>query len=106
MVVMLGNAPMSYVIPSFPASFQFVRPQSNLSNPGDNYGLALQIKALLKSYGGKLYVLYDAGDSTVDLGGSTNELQLQLIADACRRVQTDTGDDLELCPAIRVGEPQ
>jgi hypothetical protein len=96
-VVMLGQAPMSYVIPSFPASDRFVRPQSNFTNIDDNYGFTKDIKDLLQRYHGRLYVLYDAGDSQVDLVGAGADLGADLQAGQCGPLGTNTGDHLELC---------
>ncbi|HTP38399.1 MAG TPA: hypothetical protein VMI92_02375 [Steroidobacteraceae bacterium] len=102
MVLMAGTAPMSYVIPSFPAAIPFLRvdgwmvPQEDRSS-----GLALQMRQRVADHTGPLYMLfveYERARAT----GAAASYGLTLRADQCRTVSSNIGEDLQLCPLQRL----
>jgi len=101
-IVMLGSAPMAYVIPHFPPTTRFVRPEGNLRlQPHD--GLFRGSTAALAQVTGteKLYVLFSEDDRSVNLERSSRTLGLDLRALDCSALRTTMRDRLRLCAVPR-----
>ena len=98
LVVMLGQSPMSYVIPSFPGGYRFIHPESNLLPAADKFQLSRQIHAELQEYKSAVYVLYDAGNPAFNLEDSLSRLGLYDLR-KCLPLETRVHDRLELCLA-------
>jgi hypothetical protein len=101
-VLMLGGAPMSYVIPELPSGPRFLRPEGNLSlREGD--GLMARIRSALEVHAGPVLILFDARDPDVDLAESSHRFGLSADEAACRTLETNVPDDLRICFAVRSG---
>lgn len=98
LVVMLGGSPTAYVIPAFPPSYRFVRPESNFIQE-DSYKLSALIEDALQDHAGPVYVLYDTRDSRVDLDRSLEQLDLEFDPQECLPLQVNTRDALAVCEA-------
>jgi hypothetical protein len=96
LVVMLGNSPISYVIPSFPGNYRFVHPESSLIRLDDTYRFSAEIQQVLHSYHGTIYLLYDAADPAIEVHESAQLLGLYDMR-KCSQLDTGTGDNLQLC---------
>jgi hypothetical protein len=101
-VVMLGNAPMAYVIPEFPPSFRFLRPEGNLVR-GDGYGLYREVAMRLKQQSGPVYLLYNVGDRNANPEASSARLGLRLDSQDCADLVLNTPDQLRMCHAQLAG---
>lgn len=100
LVIMLGWAPISYVIPEFPANVRFLRPEGNLKlTPEDE--LLKRMQANIQAHDGPIFLLYDSADMYVQPGLMLKDLGLTTNPKSCIRIATDMPDILTLCPAVR-----
>jgi len=99
-VIMLGWAPMSYVIPQFPVNYRFVRPEGNLFGGGGHKfrsnDFFVDIKNLLEHYNGNIYILFDKNEN-IELRRSLENLDLNLNIKDCFLLVLNTPDELEFC---------
>ena len=102
-VIMLGMAPTSYVIPDFPNGFKFVRPESNLQQDYQ-YGLFDKIKTVINDSNDPLYILYDKNDLTVNLERSLVNLSLEATYNGCNMLENSFDDELIMCKVKKVNE--
>jgi hypothetical protein len=96
---MLGYAPISYVIPHFPATVRFIRPDGNLLLQGDDRFLQTitQVVNDLRT-SDKLFVLFhveDIANRNLEIGAS--KLGFDPARWKCYSLQTSLGDQLRLC---------
>ena len=97
LVIMLGNSPISYVIPEFPSSFRFVRPESNLITYKDQYNFSTGIKDLLKQHTGPMYILYNSEEKNIFVNQNLTSLGLSTVTKECFPLKTNTPDRLVMC---------
>ena len=95
-----GGAPMSYVIPEFPAGVRFLRPDSNLGLR-KNHLMMKKITNTVRGHSGPIYLLFAAAQKENALRSSLEKFELTAPADKCRELQTNTPDHLFLCLAER-----
>lgn len=96
MVIFLGGAPTSYVIPSLPQGLRAVRPQSNFVQPGPGL-FYTGIRRLVRENRETTYVIFDARDESVRLQESMTDLQLNASLDRCTALRTNAPDRLLVC---------
>lgn len=97
MILMAGSAPMAYVIPSFPDAVPFLRVDGWLVLQEDrSSGLALQMHARVAAHSGPLYMMFIDYERGRALSAAAT-YGLRLLADQCRTVKSNIGDDLQLC---------
>ncbi len=103
LILMTGYAPTSFVIPAFPASVSFLRPQSYLVEPDHSTRFSDTLRARLKAHTGALYLL----QPTWERWASAKALPLLgLVGTAdCRPVSTNLALELELCAVERAAAP-
>jgi hypothetical protein len=103
LVVMLGESPTAYVIPEFPPSYRFVRPENNFMSHEEREGFStdgflVEIKQLVQRHHGKMYVLYNSLETNIDPEKSLSRLGLenaQIIG--CALLKINTRDKLKMC---------
>jgi hypothetical protein len=97
-VIMLGCAPMSYVIPFFPPTTRFIRPEGNLCLQNQNLFYQEIIRIIEKQKkSGKIYVLFDKKDWDYNLKKSLNRLGLDSRQLDCYKLIINKHDYLTLC---------
>lgn len=99
-VIMLGRAPMSYVIPQFPANYRFVRPEGNLFG-GErikfrNSPFFFTIKDFLEKHNGNIYILFDKNEN-IELEPGLERLGLDPNIQDCFLLVLNTPDQLKFC---------
>ncbi|MGC3982926.1 MAG: hypothetical protein QM808_16870 [Steroidobacteraceae bacterium] len=101
MILMAGNAPMAFVIPSFPSSIPFLRIDGWLVWKDDlASGLSRQMHARVAAHSGPLLMLFAdyeqsrAAESALAYG-------LKLVEKSCMPVRSNLTDPLQLCPLQR-----
>ncbi len=99
-VLMLGHAPTSYVIPDFPESFRFIRPESNFLYRYE-YGFIEQIKLIVQETTSPIFILYEKTDSEVDLDRSLQQFDLSLNQSDCSILINNIPDQIYLCRATK-----
>lgn len=100
-VLMLGQSPMSYVIPEFPSGVRFLRPDGNLGlRPG--HGLLERILDVLDGHGGPILLLLEAREQDEVFANSIDRLGLSASPDDCVPLETNAPDDLRLCTARKL----
>jgi hypothetical protein len=102
LVVAFGFAPMSYLIPEFPAGYRFIRPEA--MRVSSLFGA--QLREVLASYDGQVYVLYDRTDRWLNLPEALRWIDLTVDPGGCRPlIKVNDLDEFELCTAYR-GDPR
>jgi len=100
LVLMLGHAPMGYVVPEFPSGVRFLRPDGSL-NLRDRHELLEKIRSTLQRHEGPIFVIFDASEESAVLPGSLDRLGLAALPGDCRPLATNVPDDLRICTAVQ-----
>ena len=97
-IVMLGSAPMAYVIPHFPSTTRFIRPEGNLRLQ-NNQQFFRNIQTIIdhQKASGRLFVLFHEEDRSVNLEASSIRLGVDLSQLDCFLLKINSHDRLKLC---------
>jgi hypothetical protein len=96
LVLMTGKAPMSYVIPSFPAPIPFLRIDGWLVTSDDReHGLARSMRQRINSHAGDLLVLFDPLERNSALAALDN--YALWMNEPCQQVTSNIDKPLQLC---------
>lgn len=98
-VIMLGREPISYVIPEFPESFRFIRPESNLSVYG--FGLFGQVKAILSETSDTIYILISGEYPLSNLVINMDQYGLSMAEINCSKLASNIPGDIIFCSTIK-----
>jgi hypothetical protein len=102
-MVMLGYSPMAYVIPYFPATTRFIRPEGNLGLCDEDLFFQ-KIKQVVEHQkaSGKIFLLYDKRDPSVNLEASSSRLGLNLSQLKCSLFEMNQYDHLTICEVLYI----
>ncbi|HUJ03492.1 MAG TPA: hypothetical protein VLW75_07650 [Rhizomicrobium sp.] len=101
-ILMTGEAPMGYIVPSLPHQIPVLRIDGWMIQPQDGSELTARTKARVKAFKGDLFLMADAYEldrartALADYGLAIRWLE-------CGDIKTNMGDDLQLCPLARKG---
>lgn len=98
-VIMLGIAPISYVIPDFPETFRFIRPESNLGKY--EYGIYERIEMILNETTNPIYMMYQKVDPAIDLNTSMEQLGFTFNENDCSLLSINIPDEIFFCIVTR-----
>jgi hypothetical protein len=106
MVLMTGEAPLGYLVPSLPPTIPVLRIDGWLIQPQDGSRLTAEARRRVDSFPGDLFVIADAGeiargrDALAVYGLAMNVAE-------CRSIETNLGGPYRFCPLARVpnGKP-
>ena len=103
LVLLVVDAPMSYVLPYFPADARHVGIRNNVNAPGRRNRLAEQVAQLVRDHRGPLYALsFPKGQGDADLAAHG----LRRVPGNCADVRTNMlTSPIELCRLTRVDAP-
>lgn len=99
-VLMAGEAPMGYLVPSLPHRIPVMRVDGWLIQPQDGSRLTADTKARVKSFKGDLFLIadqYEIDRARVAMA----EYGLAIDWFKCRDIESNMGDNLEFCPLNR-----
>jgi len=107
-VIMLGRSPTSYIIPEFPSTYRFIRPEGNLFTFADEKGNLhpredTQLRFLklsediLDLHTGLLYILYNTDETNIQPAESLLRLGITPNITDCFLLKINTPDKLEIC---------
>lgn len=102
MILMTGEAPLGFLVPSLPPQIPVLRIDGWLIQPRDGSLLTVQTKKRVDRFGGDLYVIADAGE----VERSRNALAaygLAMRARECRNIVTNLSGPYRFCPLARTG---
>ena len=104
LVLLVVDAPMSYVLPYFPADARHVGIRNNVNAPGRRNRLAEQVAQVVRDHRGPLYALsFPKGQGEVDLAAHG----LLRMPGNCADVRTNMPTSpIELCRLTRVDAPR
>jgi hypothetical protein len=97
MILMTGEAPMGYLVPSLPHQIPVLRIDGWMIQPQDGSRLTAETKARVKAFKGDLYVIANeyevgrAGDALADYG-------LGMRWTECQEFSTNLGGPYKFCP--------
>ncbi|HLY05455.1 MAG TPA: hypothetical protein VKR31_06890 [Rhizomicrobium sp.] len=101
MVLMTGEAPLGYLVPSLPQAIPVLRIDGWLIQPQDGSRLTADTRRRVDSFHGDLFVIADAGE----IARSRDALAaygLAMNAAECRNIETNLGGPYRFCPLSRV----
>lgn len=101
MILMTGEAPLGYLVPSLPPSIPVLRIDGWLIQPQDGSRLTGKARRRVDSFPGDLFVIADAGE----IARSRDALAfygLAMNAAECRNIETNLGGPYRFCPLSRV----
>jgi hypothetical protein len=99
-VLMAGEAPMGYLVPSLPHQIPVLRVDGWLIQPQDGSRLTAETKARVKTFKGDLFLIadqYEIDRARVAMA----EYGLAIGWFKCRDIESNMGDNLEFCPLTR-----
>jgi hypothetical protein len=105
MILMTGEAPLGYLVPSLPPEIPVLRMDGWLIQPQDGSHLTAETKRRVQAFRGDLYVIADAGE----IPRSRNALAVYGLAmrDAeCRNIETNLAGPYRFCPLLHIETPR
>ena len=99
-VLMMGLAPISYVIPEFPPQVRFLRQGWWSRKWGWKH-----IREILEAHTGPILLLFSSSEEKIALAEARERFGLTASPDACRFLETSARSEFLLCPAVKVGGP-
>jgi len=101
MILMTGEAPLGYLVPSLPERIPVLRIDGWLIQPQDGSRLTEQAHKRVDAFRGDLFVIADAGE----MPRSRDALAvygLAMTAAQCRNIEANLGGPYRFCPLARV----
>jgi hypothetical protein len=100
MLLMTGNEPMAYLIPSLPAAIPALRIDGWLAQPADDSGLTASMRTRVAAHRGDLFLLA-APSEQVAAERATSAYGLEILTAQCREIRSNMGGPYQLCPLRR-----
>jgi hypothetical protein len=100
MLLMTGDEPMAYLIPSLPPAIPVLRIDGWLVQPGDASGLTASMRARVAAHRGDLFLLA-APWERIAANRATSAYGLEILAAQCREIRSNLGGPYQLCPLRR-----
>jgi hypothetical protein len=100
MILMAGEAPMGYLVPSFPQRIPFIRIDGWLIQPRDGSRMTARTRARVDAFRGDLYLLanpYEINRARAALAA----YGLAFRTDECRDIEANLGGPYSFCPLFR-----
>src|SRR5438477_7913120 len=101
MILLTGEPPLCYLVPSLPEQIPILRIDGWLIQPQDGSKLTAEARRRVELFHGDLFVIADAGE----IARSRNALSvygLAMIAGECRNIETNLGGPYRFCPLSHV----
>jgi len=101
MILMTGEAPLGYLVPSLPPQIPVLRIDGWLIQPQDGSRLTIETRRRVQAFHGDLFVIADAGeiarsrDAIAAYGLAIGEAR-------CRNIVTNLGGPYRFCPLSRI----
>jgi hypothetical protein len=100
MVLMVGEAPMGFIVPSLPPQIPVLRIDGWMIRPDDGSKLTAMAQARVQAHKGDIYLLANS----YEMGRASDALtayDLSIDWTACRDIETNLGGPYRFCPATR-----
>jgi hypothetical protein len=101
MILMTGEAPLGYLVPSLPAQIPILRIDGWLIQPQDGSRMTAETRRRVDAFRGDLFVIADAGE----IARSRDALAVYGLAMSeaeCRNLVTNIGGPYRFCPLVRI----
>jgi hypothetical protein len=100
MLLMTGDEPMAYLIPSLPPAIPVLRIDGWLAQPDDASGLTASMRARVAAHRGDLFLLAAPWERTA-ADRATTAYGLEIVTAQCREIRSNFGGPYQLCPLRR-----
>jgi hypothetical protein len=100
MLLMTGNEPMAYLIPSLPPEIPVLRIDGWLARPDDGSGLTASMRARVAAHRGDLLLLAAPSEQEA-ADRATSTYGLEILTAQCREIRSNLGGPYRLCPLRR-----
>jgi hypothetical protein len=104
MLLMTGDEPMAYLIPSLPPAIPVLRIDGWLAQPDDTSGLTALMRARVAAHHGDLFLLAAPWERTA-ADRATSAYGLEIVAAQCREIRSNLGGPYQLCPLRSAHQP-
>ena len=101
MVLMTGEAPLGYLVPSLPPQIPVLRMDGWLIQPGDGSRLTAETRKRVTAFNGDLFVIADAGE-ILRSRDALAVYGLAMRAAECRNIETNLAGPYRFCPLSRI----
>jgi hypothetical protein len=100
MLLMTGEEPMAYLIPSLPPAVAVLRIDGWLAQPDDASGLTASMRARVAAHRGDLFLLAAPWERAA-ADRATTAYGLAIVTAQCREIRGNLGGPYQLCPLRR-----
>jgi hypothetical protein len=100
MLLMTGDEPMAYLIPSLPPAIPVLRIDGWLAQPDDGSGLTASMRTRVAAHRGDLFLLA-APWERLAADRATLAYGLEILSAQCREIRSNLGGPYQLCPLRR-----
>jgi len=100
MLLMTGDEPMAYLIPSLPPTIPVIRIDGWLAQPTDGSGLTKLMRTRVAAHLGDLFLLAAPRERAAALGAA-DAYGLEIITAQCREIRSNFAGPYQLCPLRR-----
>lgn len=100
MLLMTGDEPMAYLIPSLPPAIPVLRIDGWLARPADASGLTASMRARVAAHHGDLFLLA-APRERMAADRASSAYGLEILTAQCREIRSNLGGPYQLCPLRR-----
>jgi hypothetical protein len=100
MLLMTGDEPMAYLIPSLPPAIPVLRIDGWLAQPDDGSGLTASMRARVAAHPGDLFLLAASWEQMA-ADRATAAYGLEILTAQCREIRSNFGGPYQLCPLRR-----
>jgi hypothetical protein len=104
MILMTGETPMGYLVPSLPPQIPVVRIDGWMIRPDDGSPLTAETRVHVQKFGGDLYVIFNAFEA-IRNRDALKAYGFAIRAPACRDIVTNLGSAYAFCPLQRIEAP-
>jgi hypothetical protein len=109
MILMTGEEPLAYLIPSLPPEIPVLRIDGLIAGPFDGSRMTAAMRARVQAHRGDLFLIASDDHAMVDEEKAAREAiaayDLKIVASTCRRFTTNLGGPYRFCPLIAAGPP-
>ncbi len=104
MILMTGEEPLAYLIPSLPPEIPVLRIDGLIAGPFDGSRMTAAMRARVQAHRGDLFLIASDDDAMVDEEKAAREAvaayDLRIAGSACLRFTTNLGGPYRFCPLV------
>jgi hypothetical protein len=100
MILMTGEQPMAYLIPSLPAAIPVLRIDGLMAGPLDGSAMTADMRRRVQAHRGDLFLLSEVHEDQAAQDAAA-AYHLRIVDSSCQRITSNLGGPYRLCPLAR-----